>query len=86
MRVVHIELHAEEKVAHLLGRRGFAVDVALYLVALDSSRHADEVHVLVPRRRLILVCVVELQGDRGFGDARVATFVDKVLRALGSDR
>ena len=85
MRVIYVEFDAEEELADLLAGAGLAIDVALHLVVLDAARHGDLVDLLVACRRLPLVPIVELQGDAGLGDARVAALVDQVLHFFRSD-
>ena len=47
--------------------------------------NCDLVMSLVANRTAFLVCVVEDNGNSGFGDACLTLFIDKLLQAAGSD-
>ena len=85
MRVVHVELDAEEEVSDLLGGGRFAIHIAFDFIVLDCARNTDIVIVLVARWRLVLVSIVKLQSDGGLNHASITAFVDEVLHLLCSD-
>lgn len=49
------------------------------------TRDCDLVMPLVANRTAFLVCIIEDNGNSGFGDACLTLFVDKLLQAAGSD-
>lgn len=49
------------------------------------TRDCDLVMPLVANRTAFLVCIIEDNGNSGFGDTSLTLFVDKFLQAAGSD-
>ena len=85
MRIVDIELDRSEEILHPIVLDVAAVDEVLVLAPDDDlPGDGDLVVVLVPQRRLLLVAVVEGDGDGGLRDARLAILVDQLLEVGGS--
>ena len=81
MRIVDIELDRSEEILHPIVLDVAAVDEVLILAPDDDlPGDGDLVVVLVPQRRLLLVAVVEGDGDGGLRDARLTILVDQLLQ------
>ena len=80
MRVVYVELNRPEEVLDPV-----VLDVApideVFVFASDDDLPCDGdlVEVLVAQGRLLLVSIVESDGDSGLGDARLTVLVDQFL-------
>ena len=81
MGIVDIELDRSEEILHPIVLDVAAVDEVLILAPDDDlPGDGDLVVVLVPQRRLLLVAVVEGDGDGGLRDARLTILVDQLLQ------
>ena len=85
MRIVDIQLNRSEEVFHAVLLDVGAVDEVLVLASDDHlSGDGDLIVGLVSQWRLLLVSVVEGDGDRGLGDPRLTVLVDQLLQVGGS--
>ena len=80
MRVVNIQLDGPKEVLHPIVLDIAPVDEVLVLPPNDHlPGDGDLVEVLIAQGRLLLVPVVESDGDSGLGDASLAVLVDQFL-------
>ena len=81
MRVVYVELNRPEEVLDPVVLDVAPIDEVFVFAADDDlPGDGDLVIVLVPRRRLLLVAVVEGDRDGGLCDARLTILVDQLLQ------
>ena len=81
MRIVDIELDRAEEILNPVVLDVATVDEVLVLAADDDlPGDGHLIVVLVSERRLLLVSVVEGDGDCGLGDASLAVLVDQFLQ------
>ena len=86
MRIVNIELDWAEEILNPVVLDVATVDEVLVLAADDDlPGDGHLIVVLVSERRLLLVSVVEGDGDCGLGDASLAVLVDQFLQVGCSD-
>ena len=85
VRIVDIQLNRPEEVFHAVLLDVGAVDEVLVLASDDHLSGDGHLIVgLVSQWRLLLVSVVEGDGDRGLGDPRLTVLVDQLLQVGGS--
>ena len=81
MGIVDIELNRAEEVLDSVILDIAAIDEVLVLAANDDlPGDGDLVIVLIAQWRLLLVPVVECDGDGGFGHPSLAVLVDQLLQ------
>ena len=86
MRIVNIELDRAEEILNPVVLDVATVDEVLVLAADDDlPGDGHLIVVLVSERRLLLVSVVEGDGDCRLGDASLAVLVDQFLQVGCSD-
>ena len=80
MRVVYVELNRPEEVLDPVVLDVAPIDEVFVFAADDDlPGDGDLVEVLVAQGRLLLVSIVESDGDSGLGDARLTVLVDQFL-------
>ena len=80
MRVVYVELNRPEEVLDPVVLDVAPIDeVFVFASDDDLPGDGDLVEVLVAQGRLLLVSIVESDGDSGLGDARLTVLVHQLL-------